>query len=114
MSSPATIMTPCSKTEIAYRGRWNNPIYVREYQRLKRREKYQISDRQIKVNDDNTTRHHITDSYNYYQPRPKRLCEVCRREVYEGQWLRHVGSSTHKKRTQSTAVAPSDMPQSSS
>ena len=104
-NSTTTILTPCSFTEIPLKGRWANALYVREYQRLKRREKY--PPKQLRLNDDGTERQYITNTYNYYKPRERRFCDLCMKSVFEGQWVRHIEGTQHQKEARRGLTVPS-------
>lgn len=91
------IRTPLTNTLVPYKGRWNNALYVREYQRLKRREKFPPKQR-LRVRDDvDMIRFYVTDTYSYYQPSPRVYCDLCHCEVYEARMARHCSSVRHQK-----------------
>jgi hypothetical protein len=92
------IPTPLSQTLVPFKGRWTNALYVREYQRAKRRMKHPPKQR-LRVKDDGDLgRYYLTDTYSYYKPSPRVYCDMCDVEVYEARMDRHCSSVRHQKK----------------
>lgn len=90
------VLTPCSHTPISVKDKWKTPLYVREYHRLKRREKHPPKQRLRIADDGKLVVEHNPDLLNsYYTKRPRRECVACGKAIYEGSWERHMESQTH-------------------
>jgi hypothetical protein len=95
MSSTELIETPVSRILIPYRGRWGNALYVREYQRMKRHDKFPSTKTRTMLD---STSVRLADTYTYYQRSTRLHCDVCQKDVYQGSWQRHITSHKHQKK----------------
>jgi len=90
------IETPLSKTIIDYETRWKNKVFLREVQR-QRRHGLGLKQR-MRVLDDGKKYVDVYPNVNkqkYYEPRPKQFCEVCKKQIYQGNYARHLQSKEH-------------------
>lgn len=92
------IASPISGTEIRAEEKWKSKLYLREYQRQRRRELGLMKTRPRLAEDGVTL---YRDKYphlvkqRYYEPRPRVYCETCHREMAEGYASRHFQSRAH-------------------
>jgi len=90
------IETPLSKTVIDYETRWKNKVFLREVQR-QRRHGLGLKQR-MRVLDDGKKYVDVYPQDNkqkYYEPRPKQFCQVCKKQIYQGNYARHIQSKEH-------------------
>jgi hypothetical protein len=105
------IKTPVSGLEVPYRGRWKNAIFVREYHRVKRREKFNTPEDKLRKTYNPLfpeQKRVLTDYDKYYKPSAKIYCPFCHIDIFQGRWRAHLASVKHAKHASAIldAVSP--------
>lgn len=80
--------------------KWKDPLYVREYHRMKRRETHPPTQRLRVADDGKLVREHNPEVVKTYIKKPKIMCHACGKEIYEGFMYRHTESNHHIINTQ--------------
>lgn len=92
------VQTPYSKTWVRFDERWNSKVWMKEYQRYRRREAIGLKQRPRVADDGSRICEGATDRPNYYQPVERIRCEVCQKDIIKGFYARHLFSSSHEKK----------------
>lgn len=110
MSSEATNI---NNTESKPLAKWRDPEYVRKYYRERQRRLRGDFKLHPYVMEDGRkwSDHHPWGKFKTYEewrawktsiakpqaPRPKRMCELCNKEIYEARWANHEKSRPHQR-----------------